>query len=593
LEQETKLEKASFSKLAFLAKYVFKYKVYFILGCISLIFSSTIVLAFPYVIGKLIDIATNKPNQYFVSIESTILILFIILLMQSVSSFLRVFFFAKVSERAMADIRISFYEKIVNLPISFFDKTRVGELVSRISTDVTLLQDTLSITLAELFRQISVLILGTILIFYNSPKLTIFMLAIFPIIVLFAIFFGKYIKRLSKETQSHLAQSTVAVEETLQSIQMVKIFNNEYFEIKKYKNLMDRQVKIALRSSIYRAFFISFIIFALFGAIVLVLWYGSTLVSRNEMTMGDLTSFVIYTTFIGASVGGLGEVYGQVLKSIGAASRIYDIMQEKEEDSNQATYSFQNGDIEFKNVNFRYPTREDVEVLKNFNLTIKKNKKTAIVGKSGAGKSTIVQLLMKFYKTTGGDITINGISIQKINLLELRKNISYIPQEVLLFGGTIRENIAYGKLNATDQEIINAAKYANALEFIEKLPDGLNTIVGERGTKLSGGQRQRIAIARAILKNAPILILDEATSALDNESEQYIQSALDYLSKDKTTIIIAHRLTTIQNADNIVLLDKQQIVEQGTHQSLMEQDGIYAKLYQQQKSQVFELSDNL
>ncbi|MDQ4141373.1 MAG: ATP-binding cassette domain-containing protein, partial [Bacteroidota bacterium] len=363
------------------------------------------------------------------------------------------------------------------------------------------------------------------------------------------------------------------------------------FEIGRYNRSLSNAVKNALKASYFRGAFVSFIIIGLFGGIILVLWFGASLVESRELTIGQLVQFIIYTTFIGASVGGLGDLYGRVQTSLGAADRVLEILDEPEEPTNLPNFSGTplkvSGNIEYDQVAFSYPTRPDIAVLKDISFQIQSGEKVALVGPSGAGKSTIVALLMKFYNLKSGQICIDGQDINNLNLTELRRNIGIVPQEVLLFGGTIRENIAYGKPTATEEEIIQAAKKANAYQFIQSFPEKLDTVVGERGIKLSGGQRQRIAIARAILKNPAILILDEATSSLDSESEKLVQQAMDELMKGRTSIIIAHRLSTIRKADKILVIENGQIAEQGTHEELsLNEAGLYANLLRLQ----FELS---
>jgi ATP-binding cassette, subfamily B, bacterial len=577
--EKRKLNKESLSKLGGIFRFILPYKVNFFIGMLFLLLSSLTLLTFPFVAGKLIDTASGE-TWLVNDINSIALILLGILLIQSVFSFFRVWLFAKVSERSMRDIRIALYSQMVQLPMTFFDKRRTGELISRITADVSMLQDTFSVTLAELFRQIITLIAGVIFLMVTTPKLTLFMLATFPILIIIAMIFGKFIRKLSKQTQDELAAANVIVEETLHSIMTVKSFVGEEYESNRYRKGLNKVVKVALKAAGFRGAFISFIIFALFGGIVAVMWYGATLVASGDMSIGDLVSFVLYTTFIGGSIAGLGDIYGQIQKAIGSSERVLEILQEAPEISSA---NFQivpvKGNIQFKNVRFTYPTRPEVEVLKNINLNIPAGEKVALAGHSGAGKSTIIQLLLKFYPVQNGEVEIDGKALQEWNLKQLRSNIGIVPQEVLLFGGSIRENIAYAKPDATEEEIINAAKKANAWQFIKKFPEGMDTKVGERGVKLSGGQRQRVAIARAILKDPAILILDEATSSLDAESESLVQEALDELMKNRTTIIIAHRLSTIRKVDRIYVLKDGEIVEKGSHEELsLKENGFYANL---------------
>lgn len=555
------------------------YKGVFILGMICLVFSSVTLLAFPYFAGKLLDVASGE-DWIINSVNQVTFALIGILFIQSVFSFLRVYLFAQVSERSMADLRLSVYGKMIVLPISFFSSRRVGELISRITSDVTMLQDTFSITLAELFRQTVTLIIGTGFIIYIAPELTVFMLATFPVLVILAFIFGKFIRQLSKKTQDKLAQANVVVEETLHSVNTVKAFTNELLEISRYGKTLKEVVAIALRTAKYRGAFISFIIFALFGGIVAVMWYGATLVQEGVMSIGDLLSFVLYTTFIGGSIAGLGDIYGQIQRAIGASERVLEIINEEEEGKHGLLPETKlKGDIVFDNVSFEYPARKKIAVLKEMSLSIKAGQKVALVGPSGAGKSTVIQLLMRFYSAGTGKVLVDGHDLNEYDLRYYRNNVGIVPQEVMLFGGSIKDNIAYGKPGAENHEIWEAAKKANAFEFIQKFPDGFDTMVGDRGIKLSGGQRQRIAIARAILKDPAVLILDEATSALDAESELLVQEALDELMKSRTTIIIAHRLATIRKVDNIFVIKDGEIVEEGTHEELSDQDeGIYRYL---------------
>jgi ATP-binding cassette, subfamily B, bacterial len=573
------LNKSGVQKLLGIFRFVLPYRWTFILGLVALALSSGTLLAFPYFAGKLLDVAQGKKDFFFTSINQIALALIGILLIQSVFSFIRVYTFTFVSERTLADLRQHVYTKIVWLPLSFFDSRRVGELISRITSDVSTLQDTFTFTLAELLRQLLVLAVGIPVIFILYPKLTIFMLLTFPVLVLAALFFGKFIRKLSKKTQDQLAGSNVIVEETLQSIAVVKSFTNEMFEVLRYKKSLNEVVKTAIYASRYRGLFISFTIVALFGGIVAVSWYGAFLVQSKEAEVGELFSFVLYTAFIGGSIAGLGDIYSQLQRSVGASERILEILDQPDEQSESNQTTKLNGEIEFDAVSFSYPTRQDVVVLKNISFKIKPGEKVALVGPSGSGKSTIINLLMRFYPVTAGRIRVDETESQQYNLFDYRHNIGIVPQEVILFGGTILENIAYGKPRASQEEIKDAAIKANAWEFIDSFPEKLETIVGDRGVKLSGGQRQRVAIARAILKDPAILILDEATSSLDAHSEKLVQEALEKLMENRTTVVIAHRLSTIRKVDRIMVIKDGEIAESGSHSELTALDnGIYSNL---------------
>ncbi|MBP1224550.1 ABC transporter ATP-binding protein [Flavobacterium sp. 1355] len=578
---KAKLDSNSLQKALRIFKYGKNHKWKFFLGLIFLLLTSATALAFPKLMGMLVDCVTNKnlnrANEIAVA-------LIVILMLQAIFSFFRISLFVNFTENSLSNIRFALYENLVKLPMSFYSQKRVGELNSRISADISQLQDTFTTTIAEFLRQLILIIGGFIILGNISPKLTLMMLAIVPIVAVAAVIFGRFIRKYGKKTQDKVAESQVIVEETLQGISNVKAFANEWYEIQRYKNKIKEIVKIAIKGGQYRGYFASFIILCLFGCVVAVVWYGITLTIKGEVEgVGDLISFVLYTTFIGASFGGIAEMYAQIQKAVGATERVFELLEETPEDikGNEKTAAIEKikGNVSFKNVAFSYPSRKEIQVLKNVNFTAEFGQKIAIVGPSGAGKSTISSLLLRFYDINSGEINVDGKNIYDYDLESLRGNMSIVPQDVILFGGTIRENIAYGKPNATNEEILEAAKQANAFNFVDGFPEKFETLVGERGVKLSGGQRQRIAIARALLKNPSILILDEATSSLDSESEKLVQEALEVLMEGRTSIIIAHRLSTIRNADKILVLDNGEITEEGTHQELINlENGIYKNL---------------
>ncbi|CAM4232319.1 ABC transporter ATP-binding protein [Aquirufa beregesia] len=581
-----KINKEGIRKALRIYKFILPYKWTFIAGMFFLFFSNLTTLSFPLLIGEMTKVMEGK-SQF--SINQVTIFFFSILVIQAVLSFFRIYTFAQVSEKAMKDVRQHLYSKIITLPIFQFEKRRVGEMMSRITSDITQLQDVLSITLAEFFRQIFTLVGGIALITYISWKLTLFMLATFPVLVIAALVFGRFIRKVSKKSQDELASTNIIVEETFQSIQAVKSFTNEKWEVNRYTQSLNLVVEQALKAATFRGGFVSFIIFALFGGIVGVVWYGAQLVSSGDLILAELLTFIFYTAFIGGSVGGLGDIYAQLQKTIGASERILEILDDQSEISieNESEAEIPFGRIEVKDLHFTYPGRPNVPILKGINFSIEPGEKVAIVGSSGTGKSTLAQLFMRFYEPNAGKILLGEQDIQTFDVSDWRKLVALVPQEVLLFGGSIRENIAYGKPGASFEEIEKAAELAFAKQFIESFPEKWETLVGERGVKLSGGQRQRIAIARAILKNPKFLLLDEATSALDSESEKWVQSALEELMKNRTSLIIAHRLSTIRSADKIIVMQEGQIVETGNHEELMNlNDGIYQKMVKLQSDHI-------
>jgi len=578
-KDKVKVDKQGLKKALKIFRFVIPYKWTFVTGMLFLLLSNLTTMSFPLLIGQMTKVIEGK-SQYH--INEVTLFFFAILILQAILSFLRIYTFAQVSEKAMRDVRQSLYAKIITMPIFNFEKRRVGELMSRITSDITQLQDVLSITLAEFFRQIFTLVGGIALITYLSWKLTLFMLATFPVLVIAAIVFGKFIRKISKKSQDELASTNIIVEETFQSIQAVKSFTNEAYEVNRYTSSLNRVIEAALKAATMRGAFVSFVIFALFGGIVGVVWYGAALVAQGDMILADLLTFIFYTAFIGGSVGGLGDIYAQLQKTIGSSDRILEILEDPSEidlANQNSTKAIEFGTISIEDLHFSYPSRPSVEILKGISIDIEPGQKIAIVGTSGTGKSTLAQLMMRFYEPNAGQIKLNGQNIQEYSVSDWRGMLALVPQEVLLFGGTIRENIAYGKPGSSQEEIEHAADQAFAKEFIESFPEKWDTLVGERGVKLSGGQRQRIAIARAILRNPKFLILDEATSALDSESEKWVQSALEELMKNRTSLIIAHRLSTIRTADQIIVMEEGKILEKGNHDKLMKiKNGVYRNM---------------
>lgn len=561
--------------------YVKPYLGKFIAGLFFVLLSSLTTMAFPYLLKELINTASGTGARALGSANTIVGWMFAILVVQMLFSFMRIYLFTSVGEHGVADMRRDIYRKMITMPMDFFAQRRVGELSSRISTDLSQIQDAVTSVLAEVLRGILTLIIGIILILYISPKLTGIMLSVVPVVIVVAVVFGKRIRGFSRKTQDQLAESNTIVQETLQGIGNVKSFANEWFEIDRYTRSLQQVIKMAIKSGQYRGLFVSFLLFSVFGTIALVIWYGI-----GRIPFGDLTAFVVYTAFVGGSMAGFADLYSQLQKTLGATQRVRDLLKDIPEtvsETNEpiAKEHLLHGKVSLQGLAFSYPSRAELPVLKDVSMTAMPGERIAIVGPSGAGKSTIAALLLRFYEPLQGQLLFDDKPAASIPLTQLRKQMALVPQDVLLFGGTIRENILYGKPGATHEEVEHAAKQAHAHEFIMSFPEGYETVVGERGVKLSGGQRQRIAIARAILKDPVILILDEATSSLDTASESLVQAALDNLMKNRTSFIIAHRLSTIRGANKIVVLEKGLVKESGTHQELLAlPGGLYKELNQ-------------
>ena len=515
-------------------------------------------------------------------------LILLVLAVQATLSFGRVLLFAKMTEDMMLAMRNDAFEAIVSMPMKFFDTRRVGDLNSRVSADITAIQDVFTTTLAELLRQIIIIVGGILALLYFSVTLTLLMLATLPVMIIAAILFGRFIRKLSKRTQDQVAESNTIVQETLTGIISVKSFANEAWEVVRYLNSIKDIRSLAMRGAIWRGAFASFIILFIFGAITLVIFKGAELMMEGGLASEHFFTFLLMTGLVAGSIGGIAAQFSALQRGLGAIESLMELMEESREEvvtqQDQAYPALQlRGDVSFEDVHFHYANRADVNVLTGVNLRIEPGKRVALVGPSGAGKSTIASLLQRFHDPTAGVIKVDGQPLDQYDLTGFRKRIAFVPQEVILFGGDIRSNIAYGKTDASDAAIRSAAEQANALGFIESFPDGFATVVGERGVQLSGGQRQRIAIARAILRDPDILILDEATSALDASSEKEVQLALDALMKDRSSLIIAHRLSTIKNADQIAVLSEGTILEIGTHDTLIAGGGAYKKLVENQE----------
>jgi ABC-type multidrug transport system fused ATPase/permease subunit len=587
---KAKISKESLRQALILFTYLKPYRGQFILGLLFIALSAFTTSLFPLFLGKMIDAASpgttipgiNTASQFGFglknihwSLNTTLLLIFCQLGIQTIFSFMRVYLLTAAGERSLADMRKDVYSKLLTMPMSFFTEKRVGELSNRISSDLSQIQDAISFTLAEFLRGIFTLIIGLFFIFWISAKLALVMLAVVPLLAIVAVVFGKRIRKMARRVQDQLADSGTIVQETFQGISIVKAFTSEFYEVGRYVKSIRAVVITAISNARYRGAFVSFMIFSVFGTIAFVMWYGAGMIQSGELTIGSLTMFVIFSMFVGGTFAGFADMFSQLQKTLGATQSVREILRTEGEAVElkpivvEPQYLLQ-GSVRFDHVAFTYPSRKDVPVLKDISLSANNGEQIAIVGPSGAGKSTIASLLLHFYEPDSGTIFFDERAANEFPLSQLRRQMAFVPQDVILFGGSIKENIAYGKANATEEEIMSAAKNANAHEFVARFPEKYETIVGERGIKLSGGQRQRIAIARAILKDPAILILDEATSSLDSESEQLVQEALDNLMKGRTS--------TIRNADKIVLIDKGIVSEAGTHTELMNHNGLYRKL---------------
>jgi subfamily B ATP-binding cassette protein MsbA len=578
---ESKEDRPSIQETRRLLAYLKPYKKPMAIAIVALIFGAILGLVFPWILQNLVDAVFVQNNQQL--LNQITLILIVTFLIRSVFYYFQVYFLSYVGERIVVDLRTQVYEHLHLMSLGFYSERRVGELVSRLTSDVTIVRSALTNNVATVLSQSLTFIGSFVLMLVLNFTLTMYILLVTPIIIGLGAVFGARLRRLSTDVQDELADSTAMAEEALSSVRVVKSFTREPYEVGKYDDQVDRTFRVVMKQTRLRAAFGPLVSFFGFAAITGVLWVGGKEVLSGRLTAGALIAFLVYGINIAASLGSFTSLYTQLQEAAGATRRLFDILDTQPDirDMPQALeLSRISGNIRFEDVSFAYEGSD--RVLYHINLDIQPGEVLALVGPSGAGKTTLFNLIPRFYDPTQGQIFLDGIDLAGIQLKSLRGQIGLVPQETQLFSATIRENILYGRLNATEDEIFAAAEAANASEFIDRLPDDYDTQVGEKGIKLSGGQRQRIAIARAILRDPRILLLDEATSSLDSESEGLVQEALTRLMEGRTTIMIAHRLSTVQMADRIAVIDRGHLVELGAHEELMQLDGLYAKLYKMQ-----------
>ena len=561
--------------------YLSPYKARLAVALLALVVSAALSLVFPAVISTVVDsVLVNNDVNLLTQITVALLLVFLV---RSLSTFLENYNLNYIGEKIVVDLRRQLYNHLTGLSLGFFAARRVGELVSRLSSDVTIMRSVLTNNVSTVLQQ-TLIMLGSIgIMLVLNWRLTLFILLLTPVVVLLGAVFGIFLRRTSTQIQDELAGATTVVDEVFQNIREVKSFVREGYEIERYGGAIENAFRASIKLLRIRSVFGPLVGFMAFGGLSLILWFGGREVLEGRLTGGELIAFLVYGLSVAGSFAALVSLYTQLQEAIGATKRVFqllDIAPEVQDKPSAQTLQRVEGRITFENVHFSYEARQ--EVLHNINLDIAPGEIIALVGPSGAGKSTIFNLIPRFYDVSSGTLKVDGVDVRDVTQASLRAQIGIVPQETLLFGGSIRENSRYGRLEASEDELIAAAKAANAHDFIMELPDQYETIVGERGIRLSGGQRQRVAIARAILKDPRILLLDEATSSLDNESEHLVQEALGRLMENRTTVIIAHRLSTIRVAHRIAVLDKGHLIELGTHDELLAQDGLYARLYQMQ-----------
>tara|TARA_B100001939_G_scaffold347854_2_gene370966 strand:+ start:3765 stop:5573 length:1809 start_codon:yes stop_codon:yes gene_type:complete len=573
-------EKKNVKEIRLLWIFLSKYRLTIFLAFVALVVAAGATLAIPQAVRRIIDLGFSSDNLALIDVY--FLALLGVAFVLAFATFSRYYLVTWLGERVVADIRKAVFNRVISLGPTFFEQNRSGDIVSRLTTDTTVIQSVVGSSASVALRNILTLLGGLGFMLYTSLKLMSVVLIAVPLVVVPIIFLGRKVKRLSKQSQDRIAEASAIANETVGAVQTVQSYTREAYERRRFADYVENAFSTAVRRINVRAWMTAVVILLVFGAVDLILWVGASDVATGKMTGGELTAFLIYAVLVAGAVGSLSEVYGELQRAAGAASRCLELIAMEPEvkvpENPIPLPRPVKGLIEFREVSFAYPSRPGEKILDGFSLTVREGETVAIVGPSGAGKSTVFQLLQRFYDPTSGQVLIDGVPLEQADPSDIRAQMSVVHQESVIFAATVEENIRYGNTEATDEMLQNAAEAAQANEFITRLPEGMKTWLGERGTRLSGGQKQRIAIARAILRDAPILLLDEATSALDAESEKLVQAALDKLMQGRTTLVIAHRLATVLQADRIVVMDRGKIVDIGSHQELLQKGGLYARL---------------
>lgn len=565
--------------LSQLIGYAVPYKKSLLMVLISLMLTSGAVLSIGKSIEYIIDHGLSKNN--IEAYDQSLIYLFSIVLVLAVFTFIRFYLITKTGEAIVADIRRDFFKHIIHLSPSFFETRGSGEVISRMTSDATIIQGVIGSTTSVAARNIITLIGGILMLSAISIKLTAAIFAFIPLILAPIIFFGRKVRRFTKESQDKLGELSSLCEQSIHYVRSIQAYRREDFEFEKFNHKLQDQLNTSYQRITLRSVLTALAISLSFGGVIFVLWIGGHQVLLGELTAGELSAFVFISVICAGAAGAISEVFGEFQKAVGASERIFEFLNtpsEINELENIAEFKSINPIITLNDVVFAYAANQDKKILNGFTIKFLPGKLNALVGKSGAGKSTVFSLLQRFYEVSSGEIAIDGVDIKQMKLSDLRKNFTYVSQDPVIFSTTVYENIRYGKLDATENEILKAAEQAECMDFITSMPQGIHSDIGDKGVRLSGGQKQRIAIARAILNDPKILLLDEATSSLDSENERKVQKAIEHLIKDRTCIVIAHRLSTIQQADQIIVLNEGAVVECGNHQELMKKDGLYAHL---------------